>query len=96
LVDHGSPSITTAITVVMMVQRRWQAGAWFQLLLSYLSQCDAVQREDHHSRVEETRFRGDRGLVGLQSGFSAAAREAEDARGWSQLRRLKWHVIDGD
>jgi hypothetical protein len=44
----------------------------------------------------ETRFRGDRGLVVLQSGFSAAAREAEDARGWSKLRRLKWHVIDGD
>jgi len=35
-----------------MVQRRQQTGAWFQLLRSYLSQCNTVHREDHHPKVE--------------------------------------------
>jgi hypothetical protein len=42
-----------AVTAVKMVRRRRQAGAWFQLLRSYLSQCNTLHGEDHRRRVEE-------------------------------------------
>lgn len=57
-------------------------------------------KEDRHPRVEGNEVRRSRSRAAvLQSGFSAAAREAEGARGWTQLSRVKqWngHVIDGD
>lgn len=76
LVEQVSTSRRT-VTTVKMLRRRRHAGAWFQLLRSYMGQCDAVNGDDHHRRVEgdevESRRRKSRG-VGVKSWVSAAAR----------------------
>jgi len=80
---------TAVVTAMMIVRRRGRAGAWFQLLRSYLNQCDAVNRKDRHLNVERNEFSSRRPRdVTLRSGFSAVGgrpREPEGARGRIQL-----------
>jgi hypothetical protein len=58
---------------------RGQAGAWLQLLRSYLSQCNAVKREYRHASVEGNeieRIRRSRGGASVRV-FSCGERSGD-------------------